>query len=131
MNAMNGLTHTEVVNLKRQLEKENVRVGNTVHDGLSHGAVGEADGVVQYRETTDDDAIADVLNDAAISSIQRETASLEAIEKSLHAIADGSYGGCVDCGRHIGLKRLTANPTSMRCTHCQTKREKYTLYASL
>ncbi len=131
MHAMNGLTHTEVVNLKRQLEKENVRVGNMVHDGFSQGAVGKPNDVVQYRETTDDDAIADVLNDAAISSIQRESASLAAIEKSLQAIAGETYGACLDCGRHIGLKRLTANPTSSRCTHCQTKREKYTVHASL
>ncbi len=131
MNAMNGLTHTEIVHLKRQLEKDNVRMERKVHDGFSHGAVGGHDEVVQYRETTDDDAIADVLNDAAISTIQRETTSLAAIENSLQAISGGSYGACVDCGRHIGLKRLTANPTATRCINCQTKRERYAVRASL
>jgi DnaK suppressor protein len=131
MNAMNGLTHTEIVSLKRKLEKEDVRMRDAMHEQFSQRSVGNQNDVVQYHETTDDDAIIDVLNDMAISNIKCETTSLEAIEKSLHAITSGTYGVCLDCGRHIGVKRLTANPTSNRCTPCQAKHEKNVSHASL
>jgi DnaK suppressor protein len=131
MNAMNGLTHTEIVSLKRKLEKEDVRMRDAMHEQFLQRRAGNQNDVVQHHDTTDDDAIVDVLNDMAISTIKRETTSLEAIEKSLHAMTGGTYGVCLDCGRHIGVKRLTANPTSTRCTPCQTRHEKNISYASL
>jgi DnaK suppressor protein len=131
MKAMNGLTHTQIVELKRQLEKEDARIREIIHqDFVARGATNGST-VLQYRETTDDDAVVDVLNDAEISTIARATRSLEAIEHSLNAIADTTYGQCENCARHIGFKRLNANPTATLCMPCQTKREKNTSHASL
>jgi DnaK suppressor protein len=131
MKAMNGLTHTQIVELKRQLEKEDARIREIIHqDFVARGAT-NGSAVLQYRETTDDDAVVDILNDADISTITRATRSLEAIEHSLKAIANETYGECEDCARHIGFKRLNANPTATLCMPCQTKREKNTAHASL
>ncbi|MFU0789260.1 TraR/DksA C4-type zinc finger protein [Virgibacillus proomii] len=40
---------------------------------------------------------------------------LEAINKALHAIEEGTYGICRECGGDIPYERLTAIPTADRC----------------
>jgi RNA polymerase-binding protein DksA len=131
MKAMNGLTHTQIVELKRQMEKEDFRIRKAIHEDFV--ARGSTTGIaaLQYHDTTDDDAIVDVLNDAEISAMTRATKSLNAIEHSLNSMTNMTYGECEDCTRHIGFKRLNAKPTATLCLTCQTKREKNTLYASL
>jgi DnaK suppressor protein len=131
MKAMNGLTHTQIVELKRQLEKEDARIRQIMHEDYVARGTTNGNSVLQYHETTDDDAVVDVLNDAEISSVTRATSSLEAIEHSLKAMENDRYGECEECARHIGFKRLNANPTATLCMPCQTKREKNTLHASL
>lgn len=66
----------------------------------------------------------------ALTSLDRETASLEVIqqqreriEAALQRIADGSYGKCVDCGREIPAERLEARPEVARCVDDQRKAE--------
>lgn len=70
--------------------------------------------------------------DAAVqlTSIDRETASLEVINQqrervqdALQRIADGSYGRCVDCGRELPDERLEARPEAARCVDDQRKAE--------
>lgn len=131
MKAMNGLTHTQIVELKRQLEKDDARIRDVMHEAFVARGATNGNGVPQYHETTDDDAVVDVLNDAEISSVTRATSSLEAIEHSLKAMENATYGACETCARHIGFKRLNANPTATLCLPCQIKREKNTVHASL
>lgn len=131
MKAMNGLTHTEIIALKRQLEKEDTRIRAIMHEDFVARVGTNGNRVSQYHDTTDDDAVVDVLNDAEISSVVRATASLEAIEHSLKAMESATYGACEECGRHIGFKRLNANPVATLCIACQTKREKSSLHVSL
>lgn len=46
---------------------------------------------------------------------------LEDINTALHAIADGTYGICTECGRDIPFERLEAVPTADRCfDHAKT-----------
>lgn len=40
MNAMNGLTHTEIINLKRKLEKEDSRVRDNLHEEFLQRSAG-------------------------------------------------------------------------------------------
>jgi len=140
MKAMNGLTHTEIVGLKGQLDKEQTRIRDAMHaefvkrnaeHGNGNGNGSSINEVIQYSETTDDDAVVDVLNDARITTITRASTSLDQLATSLTAMTDGSYGACVDCARHIGFKRLSVNPTAVCCMHCQTRREKNRPHASL
>jgi DnaK suppressor protein len=129
MHAMNGLTHSEVVTLKRRLELEEKRVREVMHDEFTrreasaNGRDAEG-GLAQYHETTDDEAIVDVLNETSVQNMTRFSESLRAVEQSLKAIEDGTYGVCADCNRHIGVRRLTANPVATRCTPCQSKQER-------
>lgn len=53
----------------------------------------------------------------------QERTMLDAIERALHRVEDGTFGMCVACHREIGSKRLEAAPWALRCIHCQQKVE--------
>lgn len=50
--------------------------------------------------------------------------STHAIRERRHALLDGTYGICVDCGADIPLERLRAQSGAPRCLACQRQREK-------
>jgi phage/conjugal plasmid C-4 type zinc finger TraR family protein len=41
------------------------------------------------------------------------------IAEARHALADGSYGTCRECGQEIPADRLEAVPEAVRCLGCQ------------
>ena len=43
---------------------------------------------------------------------------------ALARINEGSYGFCESCGQEIPAARLQAEPTALRCVHCQELYEK-------
>lgn len=45
------------------------------------------------------------------------------IEEARHALASGTYGTCIDCGREIPADRLDAMPEAVRCIVCQRRLE--------
>lgn len=121
MRAMNGLTHSEVSRLMRQLEKEECDVRNLLLEEFSHRASGQ-NGATGYREGTDIGVVADASIDRAPPLIIGCVAARNAIEKSLEAIRAGTYGACQDCGIYIGLTRLQSQPTASRCILCEDAR---------
>lgn len=58
-----------------------------------------------------------------IGEAERDRNELEAIERTLGRIREGSYGVCAECGVEIPRKRLEAQPLASRCTSCQEARE--------
>jgi DnaK suppressor protein len=42
------------------------------------------------------------------------------IEDARQRLKQQSYGRCIDCGKKIAIKRLSANPRVSRCLACQT-----------
>ncbi len=48
---------------------------------------------------------------------------LNAIERALKRIEDGTYGKCVMCGAPISIERLKAIPYAEYCIECQEKIE--------
>jgi DnaK suppressor protein len=57
------------------------------------------------------------------SLVEDESDELEAIDKSLERMRDGSYGKCEECGGDIRLERLQAVPVASTCIACQRKSE--------
>ncbi len=57
------------------------------------------------------------------AEMQRHLRELVDIEQARQRIADGGYGECADCGRHIVVERLLAQPTATRCVACQNAHE--------
>lgn len=53
----------------------------------------------------------------------RERKLIKKIEQSLDAIESGEYGFCEDCGTEIGIRRLEARPTAVKCIDCKTFEE--------
>jgi DnaK suppressor protein len=50
----------------------------------------------------------------------RERKLIKKIEQSLDDIDKGVYGYCEDCGVEIGIRRLEASPTAVKCIDCKT-----------
>lgn len=53
----------------------------------------------------------------------RERKLLKKIEQALDKIDKGDYGYCDDCGAEIGIRRLEARPTAVKCIDCKTFEE--------
>jgi DnaK suppressor protein len=53
------------------------------------------------------------------TQLGRRSHVLAELNRSLRAIAEGSYGICIDCEEPISLKRLETLPWAPRCIGCQ------------
>ena len=51
--------------------------------------------------------------------IEQDARGLEAINKSLEKVLDGSYGKCENCKEEINRDRLEAIPTTVLCMDCK------------
>ena len=56
--------------------------------------------------------------------VDRHLRELRGIETARERINAGTFGICPDCGSAIAAARLRANPAALRCTECQSRREK-------
>jgi DnaK suppressor protein len=89
-------------------------------DELAHALSGDLSLLSGHDE--DDDEWYD---DGTTSSlVEGESEELEAIEKALQRIQDGSYGLCEACGRNIRLERLQGIPHATTCIRCQREAER-------
>ncbi len=88
------------------------------------GEIGRAEAAANERSVAQGDwAQTDAERDLAVTLEERELAELNDIGAALKAIAEASFGSCVDCSADIGAARLRAAPTAVRCIACQTKLE--------
>ena len=56
--------------------------------------------------------------------IQKGTHELEAVNRALERIIEGTYGQCLQCGHDISFARLEAMPTTAFCVSCQSVKER-------
>lgn len=68
---------------------------------------------------TGDEALADLLVDTKLATIDRQVQEIRDIDAALLRIAEGSYGECSDCAEPIAGERLAVYPTARRCIVCQ------------
>ncbi len=71
-----------------------------------------------------DESVATLIGDLAHADMGRDLGELRGLEAARTRLADGSYGVCIACGGDIGVERLRANPSAVRCIDCQTMYEK-------
>jgi RNA polymerase-binding transcription factor DksA len=56
---------------------------------------------------------------AQVASLAREgRVQLDALDRALVALGEGTYGACAHCGAPIGMERLEALPGTSRCVAC-------------
>ena len=61
--------------------------------------------------------------EVAVSLLQNEQQVLSSILASLDRIDAGTFGTCVECGKHIPEERLKAIPYASRCVACEQTEE--------
>jgi DnaK suppressor protein len=72
-----------------------------------------------------DEAQEHSFDQVADAEIERDLAALREIDRARELIATGHYGQCTDCGAHIAVARLVAQPMATRCTACQSQAEQH------
>jgi DnaK suppressor protein len=63
------------------------------------------------------------LREENATQLGRRSRLLAEVDRSLHAIFEGTYGTCIDCEEPISLKRLETIPWASRCIGCQQRLE--------
>ncbi|MGE5639890.1 MAG: TraR/DksA family transcriptional regulator [Clostridia bacterium] len=71
-----------------------------------------------------DESVASLIQDLDQADLGRDLDELRAIEAARERVRNGTYGVCIDCGLDIDYQRLRANPSALRCIHCQSAHEK-------
>ena len=61
--------------------------------------------------------------DMTAMMLNRFSSTLEEVDRSLEAIAEGSYGVCAMCEEPIGIRRLQTLPWAAYCIRCQEQIE--------
>ena len=91
----------------------------------------EVDTTVDHLKTEDITSVADPIDRASLETDfslelrtrDRERKLIRKIEKAMDLLDHGEYGYCEDCGAEIGVRRLEARPTAMKCIDCKTFQE--------
>lgn len=112
------LTRQHIESLQVMLEQQRREI-------LANGKTLRVDYNVDKDELLDeaDTAAQDIEQGMKMRLGNRESLYFRKIEEALTRIKDGSYGHCVECGAHIGAKRLEARPTAELCIECKESAE--------
>jgi RNA polymerase-binding protein DksA len=62
--------------------------------------------------------------DTNLAEVDRDVVELRLIDSALQRLSAGTYGVCTNCEQAIPMARLEAEPTAVRCIHCQELYEK-------
>lgn len=99
-----------------------------LHDEIRADLVkAKTEGSAEFTQDTHDlgdDSFADVTSDLALADVRRDVQELREVEAALRRIEQGTYGECATCRGDIGIARLEAYPTAMRCMKCATAVER-------
>ena len=115
---LNTLTANAINSLQVMLEQQR-------RDILANGKTLRVDFNVDKDELLDevDTAAYDVEQGMKMRLGNRESLYFRKIEEALLRIQEGTYGLCVECGSHIGAKRLEVRPTAELCIDCKEAAE--------
>jgi len=111
------LSDEQIVILKDQLLSEKERISNKK--------------IEQESYQLDKNELSDPLDEASVNTqtsqdirfSNRENFYLKKINKTLEAIARGTYGLCEECDSEIGFERLNARLTADLCIACKEEAE--------
>jgi len=82
----------------------------------------DASSTPQVRDWKDT-AFAQQLAGVHATAIGQLREELTEVTEALARVADGSYGICTQCARHIANERLAVQPAASRCLDCQSRAE--------
>lgn len=123
-----GMTRTEMKRYRVLLVKERERLNDELFkltkdniDKTQREASGELSGYTYHMA---DMASDNYEKDFSMGIATEEQKKLFAVEEAIKRIDDGTYGGCLQCGKKILKKRLDVIPYTALCIECQTMQEK-------
>jgi len=118
------LTQKQIEEFGRLIRKRREQLVGELLEDVDRSRVESFASVAGSVTDLGDEALADLLADLDNAEVGRDLREIRALDAALSRLHDGSYGVCVDCGGDIGLERLRAYPTAMRCIKCQELHEK-------
>jgi RNA polymerase-binding transcription factor DksA len=118
-----SLTAAERGALETQLQDRRRVLRSEVRDKLNSQDNPALLGLRNRIEEVDDWAVADLETALDIAEVARDAEELQEVEAALRRMADGTYGGCLECGAPIPQARLAVNPAAPRCIACQERLE--------
>jgi RNA polymerase-binding protein DksA len=119
------LSSQQLTAFKQQLQSQRVKLLEQIRQELLQSddqRYIELAGAVHDRG---EEAVADLLYDIELASIDRHIKEAAEIEAALLRMAAGSFGLCMECEGKVGDDRLTVNPTAKRCYDCQQRHERH------
>ena len=107
------MTQTQTIHFKKAIENHRRELVYEIHSQTRQIVIdeNESDPIDQVQSMH--------MREESASQLGRRSRVLAEIDRSLHAISEGSYGICVDCEEPISLKRLETIPWTPRCIRCQ------------
>lgn len=121
------LPKKELEKYKKLLLKQRERVGgdlSSITENTLKRSLRDVSGDLSgYSFHMADQASDDYERDFSLGRATDEQKMLYSIDEAMKRIEDGTYGLCVQCGKPISKKRLTAIPQAELCIDCKTKNE--------
>lgn len=100
-----------------QLEQEKKSLEEEIADLKSQDP--SQSGFRDINNTDDDDAAESEAHDRIQAQIDAKTDHLNAVEKALTKVEEGTYGQCERCGKDIPPQRLAAMPWAIYDVECE------------
>ncbi len=110
------LSSQELQELKERLLQRRKELQEEIRRALEE--TGE-EAYISMARRWSDASLYEELRDVNIATAAHLINELFEIETALKRIEEGIYDFCVDCGEPIGIERLRAYPTAIRCRRCQ------------
>jgi len=116
---MASLNPQEATAMKARLRERAAQLRGEIRSTLERSADETHVRVAEQARDTEDDSFSNLIVDVNLAEIDRDADELRRIDGALARINEGSYGMCDSCGQEIPEARLEAEPTAVRCVHCQ------------
>ena len=112
------MTQAQTVGFKRIIEIKRRELVSAIHVQTAGLVVGESehDPMDQMQSMK--------LREEHAARLGQLSRTLAQVDRSLHALSEGSYGLCVECEEPISPKRLEIIPWASYCVRCQERLER-------
>ena len=111
------MTQEQTTRFKKAIESKRRELVDDIHAQAGRIVVAESehDPIDQVQSMH--------LREENANQLGRRSRVLAELDRSLQAIAEGTYGICIDCEEPISLRRLETIPWAARCIGCQQRLE--------
>lgn len=113
----------QVRDFERELVRRHQELREEVHRALAESEDQHFQALAGRVHDPGEESVADLITDLNFRQLDHLAQELYAVESAMARLRNGTYGICVDCGNEIGLERLKAVPTAVRCIEDQSRYE--------